>query len=109
MATNLSHYRASQPLQFERRDEPRYRVYLSRVTVKNRGTLREGELYDLSIYGCRIACSARYRDEEQVRLTLFGHAPVEAKVVWCADGYIGCRFVTPIKSQTVRALTLGIG
>ena len=109
MATNLSHHRASQPLRFERRDEPRYRVYLSRVTVKNRGTMREGELYDLSIYGCRIACATRYREDDRLRLTLFGRAPVEATVIWCADGYIGCRFAKPIKGQTVRALTLGLG
>jgi hypothetical protein len=109
MATRLSQYRTAQPATLERRAEPRHRIYLSRVTVKNRGVPREAELYDLSIYGCRVSCATRYREDERVRLSLFGGASVEARVIWCNDGYIGCRFVVPIPSERVRALTLGIG
>jgi len=109
MATRLSQYNSVVPAQIERRAEPRRRVYLSRVTLKNRGRVREARLHDLSIYGCRVACDALHKSGERVRVQLFGRESAEAIVVWCTDGFLGCRFDAPIARETVRALTLGVG
>jgi hypothetical protein len=63
-------------------------------------------LVEISIYGCRLACDQRFDIETRVWLRLDGGAPVSAKVVWCADGRVGCRFDTAIPREQLRALTI---
>ena len=65
-------------------------------------------LHDLSVYGCRLATPADYAPEERLILRLDGGSPIEAAVVWCKDGFIGCRFDEAIPRSLVRDLTLTI-
>lgn len=44
--------------------------------------------------------------DEPVWLSLNDSPPIAAKVMWSADGVLGCRFDTPIARALLRSLTL---
>jgi hypothetical protein len=109
MATRVSQFRAVTPALVEHRRAERFTVTVTRATVrKQHGAPAEATLHDLSIYGCRLETSAIYAPDERLWLQLNGSLPIAASVVWCKDGFIGCRFDEAIPRPLVRELTLTI-
>jgi len=109
MATHFSQFRAVTPALVEHRRAERFSVTVTRATVaKQGGEAMEATLHDLSIYGCRIETPAGYAPDEELWLRLNGSLPIGAAVVWCKDGFIGCRFDAAIPRMLVRELTLTI-
>ena len=109
MATRVSQFRTVTPALVEHRRAERFTVTVTRATVrKQSGVPAEATLHDLSIYGCRLETPSTYDPEERLWLQLDGSLPIGAAVVWCKDGFIGCRFDEAIPRPLVRELTLTI-
>jgi len=109
MAAHQSQYRAVAPALVEHRRAERFAVTVTRATVcKHGGADLEATLHDLSIYGCRFATPTTFAPEEPLVLRLGGGDAVAAAVVWCRDGFVGCRFAEAIPRSVVRDLTLTI-
>ena len=109
MATRVSQFRTVTPALVEHRRAERFPVTVTRATVRKPGGAPiEATLHDLSAYGCRLESPADYAAEERLWLGLNGGLPVGAAVVWCRDGFIGCRFDEAIPRSLVRELTLTI-
>lgn len=109
MATRVSQFRTVTPALVEHRRAQRFPVTVTRATVlQHDGAPLDAVLHDLSIYGCRLATAADYQPEERLTLRLDGSLPIDAAVIWCKDGFIGCRFDQAIARSLVRELTLTI-
>lgn len=107
MATRLSQFRTVGPALVEQRSEPRHRITVTHATVRKQGNVSiEAILRDLSVYGCRLACTSEYHEGERVWLRLKDSLPVSATVIWNDGNHIGCRFDAPIDRGLMRALTL---
>lgn len=109
MATRLSQFRTVTPALVEQRRAERHAVTVTRATVlKPGGEPVAAELFDLSAYGCRFSFADPVSEGERLQLGLNGHPAVAATVVWCREGFVGCRFDQPIARSLVRDLTLTI-
>lgn len=109
MATRLSQYRSVGPALVDQRREPRHRILVSQATLRGEGEVPvEATLHDLSVYGCRLACSTEHAQGERLWLRIKGTMPVAATVVWNDGDHIGCRFDAPIERSLMRSLTLVI-
>jgi hypothetical protein len=109
MASRATQYRAVAAASFEQRAEPRHRVCLSRATVRRNGKgAIDAQLYDISIYGCRVSCVDALPVDERIWVRLAGGLPIAAMIVWCSEGFAACRFDVPIDRAVVRALTIGV-
>lgn len=109
MATRVSQFRTVTPALVEHRRAERFTVTITRATVRKQGGAPvEATLHDLSVYGCRLETPATYGSDERLWLQLNGSLPIGAVVVWCKDGFIGCRFDEAIPRPLVRELTLTI-
>lgn len=109
MATRLSQYRTVGPALVEQRSEPRHRITVTRATLRKQGNPSiEAILRDLSVYGCRLACTAVHSEGERVWLRLKDSLPISATVIWNNGDHIGCRFDAPIERSLMRSLTLVI-
>ena len=108
-ATHSSQFRAVTPASVENRRAERYPVTVTRAIVRKRGSAPvEATLHDLSVYGCRFATPVEFAADEELVLRLDGRDAVEAVVVWCREGMVGCRFPAAIPRGLVRDLTLTI-
>lgn len=109
MATRLSPFRAVTPALVEQRGVERHRVGVRRVTVDDAAGDEQGALlHDLSIYGCRLAVDAAWSPDDRIAVRLDGQAPIAGRVIWCRDGFAGCRFDQAIAASLVRRLVLVI-
>ncbi|MGK6356883.1 PilZ domain-containing protein [Sphingomonas sp. DT-207] len=109
MATRLSQYRSVGPALVEQRAAERHRIIVSQATLRSHSEEPvEATLHDLSVYGCRLACSTEHQQGERLWLRLKGTVPVAATVVWNDGNHIGCRFDAPIERSLMRSLTLVI-
>jgi hypothetical protein len=109
VATHLSQFRAVTPALVEHRRAERFVVTVTSAVVRKPGSAPvEATLHDLSIYGCRFATPVEFAPDEVLALRLDGRAAVDAAVVWCKDGFVGCRFAVAIPRSLVRDLTLTI-
>ena len=109
MATRLSQYRSVGPALVDQRSEPRHRILVSQATVRSHSEEPvEATLRDLSVYGCRLACTTEHPEGERLWLRLKGSMPVAATVVWNDGVHLGCRFDAPIDRTLMRSLTLVI-
>jgi hypothetical protein len=109
MATRCSQYRTVAPALVEHRAVERHRVHFTSTEVQERGgRASSAMLYDLSVYGCRLACRTRHLEGTRLWLRFRDREPVAAAVVWNDGQHIGCRFDAPIERKLVRELTLVI-
>lgn len=110
MATKLSRHLPIVSAQSEQRKAPRHRVLIGRTKVtRAKANSLEAELYDVSIYGCRIACALPQKPGERLWVRLIStEQPVAATIAWNDGDYVGCRFEDAIDSKTLRLITLGI-
>lgn len=109
MATRLSQFRTVGPALVEQRSEPRHRITVTRATLRKQGnTSIEAILRDLSVYGCRLACTSAHQEGERVWLRLKDSLPIAATVIWNNGDHVGCRFDAPIERSLMRSLTLVI-
>jgi PilZ domain-containing protein len=109
VATRVSQYRAMVPILTEQRGAPRHRVHVTRATLTKRGNLPvEAMLHDLSIYGCRLLLRSKHAEGDLLWLSLDGHDPIAAIVVWNDGAQLGCRFENPIARSLLRSLTLAL-
>lgn len=107
MATRLSQFRTVGPALVEQRSEPRHRILVTRATVRKQGdSATEAILRDLSVYGCRLACTSEHGEGERVWLRLKESLPIAGTVMWNDGAHIGCRFDAPIERSLMRSLTL---
>lgn len=107
MATRLTQYKAVTAALVEHRAVPRQRVFIARAKINRRGTTPvEAALHDVSIYGCRLACTVPHREGERIWLRIADDLPVAATVAWNDGSHIGCRFDAPLDRKTMRTLTL---
>ena len=73
MTARATQYRAVAPASFEQRAEERHRVCLTRATVRRTGNVAiNAQLYDISIYGCRVSCEEPHHPGERVWVRLAG-------------------------------------
>jgi len=102
-----SQFRKVAPAKVDQRESPRHDVQLqpARAQRKNCGSL-SAVLSDLSIYGCRLAVAGEYRENSPLRIAINGSDWIDAEVVWCAEGKLGCRFNVTQNKEWVRQLTL---
>jgi hypothetical protein len=109
MATRFSQFRTVGPALVEQRSEPRHRITVTRATVRKQGNASiDAILRDLSVYGCRLACTSEHPEGERVWLRLQDSLPVSGTVVWNNGNEMGCRFDAPIERSLMRSLTLVI-
>jgi hypothetical protein len=109
MAVRTSPYRRPDPARIDQRGVDRHPVFIQQATMRrHRAPSIEAKLYDVSIFGCRLACDAPVKPDERIWLRIRGGMPIAATVMWASDGLVGCRFDAPISSGTVRALSLGL-
>jgi hypothetical protein len=110
MATRLSQYRTVAAALIEQRAAARHLVLVARAKVSRRGSEPvEAVLHDVSIYGCRLACTVPHAPGDRIWLRISGDLPIAAIVAWNDGAYIGCRFDAPLDRKLVRALTLASG
>ncbi len=109
MASRAHAYRPVEAAAADRRSEQRYRVTVTRATVRKPAEQPvTGLLRDLSVYGCRLEAERSFDAGERVWLRLGGNMPIVASVVWSEDGVIGCRFDEKIARDMMRSLTLAL-
>lgn len=102
-----SQYRTVEPAQIEQRKVFRHPVQIQRAAIRQHGkTAKIGELVDVSIYGCRVACETKLAKRTRIWLRLGGSNPIAATTIWCKDGLIGCRFDDKLDQSLFRSLTL---
>lgn len=102
-----SQYRTVKPALIEHRKVYRHPVQIHKAAIRQHGkTAKEGELIDVSIYGCRIASESKFDEGIRVWLRFADSSPVSATAMWCKDGHIGCRFDEKLDSTLFRSLTL---
>jgi hypothetical protein len=100
-ATNTSKYNLPVP---ESRMAPRKRLAIE-VHLQFAGRHRIAtKLRDLSVSGFSASTQLKIEVASQCWLTLPGRPPLEASVVWCEGGLVGCAFVTPIAEITYDAI-----
>jgi len=63
-------------------------------------------IHDLSEGGLRIEAEARLDVNEIIGVELPEAGIVEARIVWVADGFGGCRFLQPVSRAAVSAALL---
>ncbi|MDT8759652.1 PilZ domain-containing protein [Sphingomonas psychrotolerans] len=109
MATRFSQFRTVGPALVEQRSEPRHRITVTRAKVRKQGDASiDAILRDLSVYGCRLACTSEHPEGERVWLRLQDSLPVAGTVIWNNGNEMGCRFDAPIDRNLMRSLTLVI-
>lgn len=109
MASRAHAYRPVEAAAADRRSDTRYRVTVSRATVRKPAEQPvTALLQDLSVYGCRLAAERSFDSGERVWLRLGGNMPIAGKIVWSEDGVIGCRFDEKIERSMMRSLTLAL-
>lgn len=102
-----SQYRTVKPALIEQRKVYRHPVHIQRTAIRPHGKMaKAGELVDVSVYGCRVACDIKLAEGTRIWLRFEGSSPTAATAVWCKDGYIGCRFDQTLDSILFRSLTL---
>ncbi len=102
-----SQYRTVEAAQIEQRQVFRHPVQIQRAAVRQHGkTGKAGELVDISIYGCRVACETKLAKRTRLWLRFEGSSPIAATTIWCEDGHIGCRFDHKLDQSLFRSLTL---
>ncbi len=102
-----SQYRTVKPALIEQRKVYRHPVQIQRAAIRAHGKKgKSGELVDVSVYGCRVACETKIAEDTRVWLRFEGGSPIAAAVVWCKDGHIGCRFDEKLDPAIFRSLTL---
>ena len=102
-----SQFRTVKPALIEHRKVYRHPVQIQRAAIRQHGkTGKAGELVDVSIYGCRIACDSRFRASTRLWLRFDESSPIPATTIWCKDGHIGCRFDEKLDHGLFRSLTL---
>lgn len=102
-----SQYRTVKSALIEQRKVYRHPVQIQRAAIRQHGKAgKAGELIDVSIYGCRIACPTKIAEDSRVWLRFDGSNPIAAIAVWCKDGHIGCRFDEKLDPTLFRSLTL---
>lgn len=107
MATTAMRFRAAEPAMVEQRRERRYRVDVTRATVRQHGEQPcDAELVDVSAYGCRLSASVAPDVGERLWLRFAGGAAIPATLIWRERDQLGCRFDTPLDPAFVRSLTL---
>lgn len=102
-----SQFRKVASAKVDQREAKRHDVQLqpARTQRKNRGSLN-AVLSDLSIYGCRLAVPGVYRENSTLRIAINGSDWIDAEVIWCEEGTLGCRFIATQDKEWVRQLTL---
>lgn len=104
---NHSQFRKAPPARVEQRREERHLVMLQRASVSANGSEEyEARLADISSYGCRLEFEQEFPAGTKLQVRFFERDPLAAKVVWCKDGMIGCRFDAAICLSLFRALTI---
>lgn len=99
--TQRSRYTLPEP---ENRAAPRKRLAIE-VQVQFAGEEPlPTKLRDLSISGFSASTPVRMPAASLCLLTLPGRAPMEAKVVWCEGGLVGCAFTKPMGEITYDAI-----
>lgn len=105
-----SQFRSVKSALIEQRQVYRHPVQIQRTAIRQNSkagkTAKAGELVDVSIYGCRVACDSKFEDGTRLWLRFEGSSPIPATTVWCEDGNIGCRFDEKLDPGLFRSLTL---
>jgi hypothetical protein len=102
-----SQYRAVGPALIEHRKAYRHPVQIQQTAIREHGkSAKAGELIDVSIYGCRVACRSPFAEGVRLWLRFDGSNPIAATAMWCRDGHIGCRFDETLDRTLFRSLTL---
>ncbi|MGB5485420.1 PilZ domain-containing protein [Parasphingorhabdus sp.] len=102
-----SQYRTVKPAQIEQRKVFRHSVQIQRAAIRQQGKpAKAGELVDISVYGCRVACETKLAKGTRLWLRFDGSSPIGATTIWCKDGHIGCRFDGTLDQSLFRSLTL---
>ncbi|VWX59612.1 conserved hypothetical protein [Sphingorhabdus sp. 109] len=102
-----SQFRTVEPALIEQRKTFRHPVQIQRTAIRQHGkSARKGELVDVSIYGCRVACDSIIAEGSRVWLRFEGSSPISATAIWCRDGHVGCRFAETLEQGLFRRLTL---
>jgi len=105
MASRATQFRKVLPASVDHRVVPRHLVSISTASVRRHGDMpSDAELYDLSIYGCRLQSPDRHVTDERLWVRFPGGKPIAATVVWTRDGFTACRFDAPIDRAQVRAM-----
>ncbi|ASK89766.1 PilZ domain-containing protein [Sphingorhabdus sp. SMR4y] len=102
-----SQFRTVEPALIEQRKAFRHPVQIQRTAIRQHGkTARQGELVDLSIYGCRVASDSMIAEGSRIWLRFADSNPISATAIWCRDGHVGCRFDETLDQKLFRRLTL---
>jgi hypothetical protein len=91
--------------QLDRRRAPRAPVSLD--ARLGRGGIDRAlcKVVDLSIAGCRLQTYSELKRGGTIWLTLPGHGPVAADVIWATDFVAGCQFHKPLDQAEFERLT----
>jgi hypothetical protein len=91
------------PFQPERRRAARTALHLN-ATLRDGNRKAPARVIDMSIHGCRIACSTVVADDHMVWLTLEGLEGQRSRVAWHCEEFIGLEFETPLNEAVFERL-----
>lgn len=91
------------PFQPERRRAGRTALHLN-ATMRDGNRKAPARVIDMSIHGCRIACSTVVADDHMVWLVLPGLEGQRSRVAWHCEEFIGLEFETPLNEAVFDRL-----
>jgi len=97
--------RISEPRTGSARAATRRTLSLTVPALSSSGT-EPALIHNLSEHGLRIETDARLQVDEVIRVELPGAGGVDARVIWTADDFAGCRFLKPVSRGSVSAALL---
>jgi len=91
------------PFQAERRRAGRTALHLN-ATLRDGARKAPARVIDMSVHGCRIACSTMVADDNWVLLGIEGLEAKRARVAWHCEEFIGLEFETPLSEGVFERL-----
>jgi hypothetical protein len=88
----------------ENRASPRKQLAIEVLLQFSGGSPFQSWLRDLSVSGFSASTPVRIPTSTICVLSLTARTPIEARVVWCDAGLVGCAFDTPISGVTYDAV-----
>jgi PilZ domain len=108
MPQNKSHYRTPAPARVDQRKDPRHIVLLRAAFIEGKSQSYEGNISEMSIYGCRLVTGAPFKTGDRVAISFDAAYTYTARIVWKEAEFLGCRFEDALAPQILREMTLGL-
>ncbi len=95
---------SSSPGSTERRRAKRYALRLpAAFRERGRGRLA-ARIIDISTHGCRMETPSAFAHDTTIWVYLANLSAIEARTIWCRDGFAGIEFAVPLHEAVLDGL-----